>query len=1121
MTAKVLDTYAHRIGRRTWQAVLTQQGLDAVRSRLTKSARKSTAVACHRVRGNRRTELIWIVGNRRRFAFDGRVPVHRTERDFLKEHWENDWYHLPLLRAIVETAALWHDFGKAWAPFQTMLRSASNQNPKKIKFDPIRHEWISLLLFLGFVDSRSDQEWIGEFSSLEHLKAPARRKLSMQWIEQASRSFASNFYPFDHLQSNLTTWIAYLILSHHRLPSEPLLTDPNISVDRNNLLGRLCFNSGYLKRDITLPPRSQLFKSFKTLPIESNEWCASAGKAANLLNTTMHLHEQWSPQDPPAWERILITLGRACLMLGDHEFSSRFEDPQWNSKSTAYANTHRRDRRDPSDGRLIAAKGSLRQKLDEHCVGVTKLTGQIANLLPAIETELPRAVNIRAIRKPSPRRFEWQNRSVERIRRFLRDHPKYDGGFFGVNMASTGTGKTFANAKIMDALSPDGLRYSLALGLRTLTLQTGDEYRQRLRIDSPELAVLVGSAAVMQLHQSRGPEPVVLAVDDANSASTFEAAGCESALSDSDGLEFMTDDVLPSQLFETKISDPKRRKLLVSPVLVCTIDHLMPSVESTRGGAQIIPLMRLMSSDLVIDEVDDFDHADLPAVARLAHTVGMGGRKLVISSATIPPAIANGLFQAYKAGYEIFASFRNRRPAMAVAWFDEHSTPIVSNESENFEVLHTTFASKRSDKLAKQKIIKRSLAVRQMTPTAPTTETEDDADDKRSRQDAWQSELIDAACLLHRHHHQVDRHSGKRVSIGVIRLANVDPCISMATQFCTAELPDGFDARVICYHARQVLMIRSEVESHLDGVLRRGDQRNPFDDPILRAHLDECEADDLMFVVVATPVVEVGRDHDYDWAVVEPSSVRSLIQIGGRVLRHRDREVSIELPNLIVPQYNRRGYIGGETTVFNRPGYEGTILSGIEGWILNSKKASDLLDTNALLQRLDATPRLQQPPSTVSPTKTLAALEHAVMAKILTRPDHRPPFNHGWIHCDYYLTTLSQDASRFRSSRPDTVFHLHLIERENIEFWQADPRTRRSVYPRGTPASQITVGADPNSRRVWLKHDYQDLMRKIANRFDLSLWSAGDRFGEICVTDDDGKVQFQWTPFSGARRIER
>ena len=62
--------------------------------------------------------------------------------------------------------------------------------------------------------------------------------------------------------------------------------------------------------------------------------------------------------------------------------------------------------------------------------------------------------------------------------------------------------RTIANAKIIRALSSDGdsLRYILALGLRTLTLQTGDEYRDKIGLDKEELAVLIGSAAVQELH---------------------------------------------------------------------------------------------------------------------------------------------------------------------------------------------------------------------------------------------------------------------------------------------------------------------------------------------------------------------------------------------------------------------------------------------------------------------------------------------------------------------------------------------------------------------------------------------------------------------------------------------
>ena len=51
-----------------------------------------------------------------------------------------------------------------------------------------------------------------------------------------------------------------------------------------------------------------------------------------------------------------------------------------------------------------------------------------------------------------------------------------------------------------------GCRFSVALGLRTLTLQTGDALRSRLSLDSDDLAVLIGSAAVQQLHERRTRE---------------------------------------------------------------------------------------------------------------------------------------------------------------------------------------------------------------------------------------------------------------------------------------------------------------------------------------------------------------------------------------------------------------------------------------------------------------------------------------------------------------------------------------------------------------------------------------------------------------------------------------
>lgn len=80
-TRRVLDAFADRIGDNTWQTVITEEGLLAVKKLLRKTASKSTAVSCHWIRSRSRSDLLWIVGNRRKFNEQGIVPVNYTEKD--------------------------------------------------------------------------------------------------------------------------------------------------------------------------------------------------------------------------------------------------------------------------------------------------------------------------------------------------------------------------------------------------------------------------------------------------------------------------------------------------------------------------------------------------------------------------------------------------------------------------------------------------------------------------------------------------------------------------------------------------------------------------------------------------------------------------------------------------------------------------------------------------------------------------------------------------------------------------------------------------------------------------------------------------------------------------------
>lgn len=84
-TRRVLDAFANRIGNRTWQTVITNEGLQTVKKLLRKTASKNTAVSCHWIRSRSRSELQWVVGNKDKFNSQGIVPVNYTNQiDALK-----------------------------------------------------------------------------------------------------------------------------------------------------------------------------------------------------------------------------------------------------------------------------------------------------------------------------------------------------------------------------------------------------------------------------------------------------------------------------------------------------------------------------------------------------------------------------------------------------------------------------------------------------------------------------------------------------------------------------------------------------------------------------------------------------------------------------------------------------------------------------------------------------------------------------------------------------------------------------------------------------------------------------------------------------------------------------
>ena len=207
-TRRILDQFAERKGSRTWLTPITEIGLQTLHQLLRQQARRNTAVACHLIRGNK-TELLWIVGNRRKFNPEGNVPTDTRRHSVLNDITESNWRHTEGIALLASIAGLFHDFGKANLHFQRKLNDSAAP-----KSEPIRHEWLSVRLFEAFVGEQSDQEWL---SALKYVTDYDSSQLIKDCVKDDPSTNSKS--PLIALKSRqVALAVCWLILTHHRLP---------------------------------------------------------------------------------------------------------------------------------------------------------------------------------------------------------------------------------------------------------------------------------------------------------------------------------------------------------------------------------------------------------------------------------------------------------------------------------------------------------------------------------------------------------------------------------------------------------------------------------------------------------------------------------------------------------------------------------------------------------------------------------------------------------------------------------------------------------------------------------------------------------------------------------------
>jgi len=1061
----VLDAFANRIGDNTWQTVITEEGLKTVKKNLRRTASKSTAVSCHWIRSRSRSQFLWVVGNKSKFDEQGVVPVNFTENEISQYTDNYQWNMISVIQYAAAIAGLFHDFGKATVLFQKKIDAKQNTET----FEPYRHEWLSLRLFQGFVGNQADTKWLEALSQVE------RNQVSECFKDgDGLDGGVKNNHPFKDL-SPFAQLVAWLILTHHKLPiypkwkenSQPTFDDISDWMDGNF---DAVWNSHNCKDADQQDRLADNWNFEKGLPYKSMHWRSKVCLIASEANAKLSL-QQYQETDWLNHHLFTAHISRLCLMLADHYYSAQEKvTEEWRSPIyTVWANTDK-------------TKG-FKQQLDEHLIGVAHHAQRIARSLPKLNASLnsleKNDVLESNVEKKHKQAFGWQDDARKCSEKLAKS--TVSKGFFGINMASTGKGKTLANAKIIYAIGggTGRKRFCVALGLRTLTLQTGREYRKEIKLNEEELAIAVGSTAVKQLFENQ---------QNQESTVEYEKIGSESQneLLDPDLTLDYKGSLAKHSFSEWTAQENNLDNLINAPVLVCTIDHLIPATEGTKGGKQIAPMLRLLTSDLVLDEPDDFGLEDLPALCRLVHWAGLLGSRVLISTATIPPALSYALFLAYKDGWEQYAkaNIADWKGDISCAWFDEfESKPGEYSDFTQFKSAHESFVKKRIKNLNVCLTVKQKGGIIPVQVESGTI--------YRCLAQTIQDNII----KLHRIHHQ--SHNDKDVSIGLVRMANINPLVAVATELLQKDVATQDTCIHYCiYHSRYPLAVRSHLENKLDRILKRHNPEDIWRHLEIVGKLENSRQQNHIFVVIASPVAEVGRDHDYDWAIVEPSSMRSIIQLAGRVLRHRPL-APLE-PNILLLNKNYKALTGKERC-FEKPGFE------IKG--LQNQKSHDLLEILAQAQYeiINAIPRIAVPEGCIlkdSSWSNLVELEHKALTQQLFIGNK--PANVWWKEHPQWCGEV-QRQQRFRDSPIDAAYYLWITDEYRPEKWQwknENVKPAKFGELSGVSIEIIQLNSPGTGNDFWFHLNAKMIYTQLAEELKIdTLEEVSRRFGEVRLVE--------------------
>lgn len=1085
---RILDDFLPRIGRRCWSGRITEQGLRRLKETLAKKVTTNSSICCQKVSGTNNLTVLWFLGNRRKFDSKGNCSVSESSKNVSTERIVSSVE--TLTRASSELAALFHDLGKATQWFQNKLAKA------QAIADPIRHELVSYMILramlkLAYGDEKkwlarlADRDSVGEYiresykyaflhahemtvHNLANNQLPSLAAAIEQSHKNSGKHVGIDFYPDANLPK--FSLVSLMVLTHHRLPEGYIDTkSKQVRMSFQNMK-KFWDDSGSSQKGgkfnkavdemLSLPNK-------KSGIWDDKEYLDAVSYVAQRLidavcSDNFHLDV-----------RMASIYGRTSLILGDHKGSqvgnTKFpKEGERPDPKLVYANTNR------NKGNVLA------EPLSSHLRRVQKETSNALdnifitkNEFPVIEhSEIPDAIRSPRIALNTP--YNWQHEAAKETKAAFKATPE-GSGFFGILMAGTGSGKTRMAPILLSALSRDGLRMNVCTGMRSLTLQGGREYHDDMHFKKEDISVVIGDELTSELFNLERSRSIGTDAEEQDQAIVVTPDGASS------------DHILPKSTARLLRVDAtsSNSTLLASPILVSTIDTLMSAADANRGR-HVIKSLRLASADLVIDEIDDYCNEDLVAISRLIYLAAAFGRKIIISSATVSPDISKSLWIAYKEGWSVHCHAIGNQLPVLTGWYSEVCAPLcdVIPDTDTFTRSHGAFVGSILTGLD-QKLVLRKTKIAEVGNPKDITEFFD----------LITNEIVN----MHRHHHVVDEKSGKNLSLGVVRWNNVAPSFLHSRFLLDRACPNDHDIFVVPYNGTLLPAVRFHVETSLNKMLKRK-SRNGHD-PVLSNDLvrnvldNRTSAKNVIILVVTTSIEEVGRDHDFDFAIVEPGSLRGLIQMGGRVRRHR--QIETDYPNIAIMERSfkeLRSMWGEEFKTrngyFSYPGIETPIKlldttakpkDFAEKTKLSSHLATDLYDISALSERLDARDAIAIAPSEMS---ILGAKERELTRSYLEdglAPDEQLSVN-DYVRDDMAL--LSNHHPKNRKFRRTDAYDIPYTLKNDGKWYVLDPKL--NTEPSNTINSMICPLEIANENRLLLQ---LGLISELTEQLCANLWS--------------------------------